>query len=169
MRYKRCFIIAVIVTVLFAGNFLRAQGFIEMYNMGVNIIDPILPDTLVRQGLKIDDVHERAKQGAESVGWTQNQSSPNYIAIIITAKSLDARTQIYTIEAEWGTDQSSLGGNPNSMGTDETLSRTVVLSSREHSLILAAVNELSRQAAQKVRAKMLRELQPHYFNMRSEL
>jgi hypothetical protein len=175
MKYKSCFIIGILFAVFFSGNFLFAQSviinstsstrsaanFTDMYNLGINVIDPVLPDSMVRHGLKLDDVHERAKQGIESAGWTQNQASPYFVAVIITLRSSNAQTQVYTVEAEWGTDQSSLGGNPNGMGTDESLSKTVVLSSTNYSLILAAATEVSRQAARKLQAKLFRELMQH--------
>jgi hypothetical protein len=168
MKYHSGFIVlSVLLVILFYGNNLCAQDgltptgrqgtLIDQYNLGIRIVDPEIPETLVHHGFKLDDVRQRAKQGIESVGWTQNQSSPYYVAVIITAKSSDAHTQIYTIEAEWGTDQSSLGGAPNGMGTDVTLSKTVVLGSANYTLILAAVNELSRQAARKLQAKLFRE------------
>jgi hypothetical protein len=177
MKYNSCFIFAsVLLAILFAGNNLSAQdihdgtrmgrpgNLTDQYNLGIKINDPVLPESLVCHGLKLDDIHQRAKQGIESVGWSQNQSSPYFVTVIITPKSSAAPTQAYTIEVEWGTDQSSLGGFPDGMGSDVTLSRTVVLSSANYTLVLAAVNDLSRLAAQKLQAKLFREfMRPSIF------
>ena len=129
----------------------------ELLNTGINLVDPVLPDSLKHIGSLTDEIFRQTKDGAEAAGWSQNHASPYYLLVSVTEKSSSAAVQIYSVQADWGYDQIPVVTNASGMNGDESFAKTVVITNSNYTPVISAVRELSRKAAMKLRNQLLRK------------
>jgi hypothetical protein len=130
----------------------------ELLNTGINLVDPVLPDSLKHNSSLTDEILRQVKDGADAAGWSQNHASPYYLLVSVSEKSTSSAVQIYAVQVDWGFDQIPVVTNASGMNGDESFAKTVVITNSNYTPVISAVRELSRKAAMKLQMEILRKV-----------
>ena len=128
----------------------------ELLSSGISIVDPAIPDSLKNHGLAPGDIVENVKYGIQAVGWSQNQTSPYFIAVTIRPTPAKTNEHLYTVTVNWGYSELAEPGPSNEMGSNEQLSRSLTIFNSDYKILLGSVNDLTQRAATCLQQKVFR-------------